>query len=305
MAESRTPELPALPPDATIIVPVRNFVLFPGVVMPVAVLRPRSVAAAQQALRDQRQIGIIMQKDPAVEDPRPDDLHRIGCIANILRYVTAPDGSHHLVCQGDQRFQVTDYLEGWPFIVARVLRIPESEPVSTEGEARFLHLQNQAVETVELLPQAPQELLAAIRSMTAPGALADLAAAYLDIRPEEKQEILETTDVVARMEKVSQLLAHRLEVLRLSAEIGKQTKAKLDERQREFLLREQMAAIQKQLGEGDDGKAQEIAELAQAIANAEMPQGGRGAGPQGAAAARAHARGGSRILAWSAPISTG
>ena len=128
------------------------------------------------------------------------------------------------------------------------------------------------METVELLPQAPQELLAAIRSMTAPGALADLAAAYLDIRPEEKQEILETTDVVARMEKVSQLLAHRLEVLRLSAEIGKQTKAKLDERQREFLLREQMAAIQKQLGEGDDGKAQEIADLAQAITNAEMPK---------------------------------
>src|SRR4051812_1443911 len=159
--------------------------------MPVAVLRPKSVAAAQQALRDQRQIGLLMQKDPAVEDPQPDDLYRIGSIANILRYVTAPDGSHHLVCQGDQRFQVTDFLEGWPFIVARVLRIPESEPASTESEARFLHLQNQAVETVELLPQAPQELLTAIRSLTAPGALADLAAAYLDIRPEEKQEILE------------------------------------------------------------------------------------------------------------------
>src|SRR4029453_1880566 len=240
--------------------------------MPVAVMRPKSVAAAQQALRDQRQIGIIMQKDAGVEDPRPDDLYRIGCIANILRYVTAPDGSHHLVCQGDQRFQVTDFLEGWPFVVARVLRIPESEPISTETEARFLHLQNQAVETVELLPQAPQELIAAIRSMTAPGGLADLAAAYLDIRPEEKQEILETIDVTARMEKVSRLLAHRLEVLRLSAEIGKQTKAALDERQREFLLREQMAAIQKQLGEGDEGKAQEIAELGQAITSAEMPK---------------------------------
>jgi ATP-dependent Lon protease len=272
VAESRTQDLPALPPDATIIVPVRNFVLFPGVVMPVAVMRPKSVAAAQQALRDQRQIGIIMQKDAGVEDPRPDDLYRIGCIANILRYVTAPDGSHHLVCQGDQRFQVTDFLEGWPFVVARVLRIPESEPISTETEARFLHLQNQAVETVELLPQAPQELIAAIRSMTAPGGLADLAAAYLDIRPEEKQEILETIDVTARMEKVSRLLAHRLEVLRLSAEIGKQTKAALDERQREFLLREQMAAIQKQLGEGDEGKAQEIAELGQAITSAEMPK---------------------------------
>src|SRR5262245_4243520 len=272
VAESLTNDPPALPPDATIILPVRNFVLFPGVVMPVAVMRPKSVAAAQQALRDQRQIGIIMQKDASVDDPRPDDLYRMGCIANILRYVTAPDGSHHLVCQGDQRFQVTDFLEGWPFIVARVIRVPESEPVSTETEARFLHLQNQAVEAVELLPQAPQELLAAIRSMTAPGALADLTTAYMDIRPEEKQEILETIDVTARMEKVSRLLAHRLEVLRLSAEIGKQTKAALDERQREVLLREQMAAIQRQLGEGDEGKAQEIAELAQAITKAEMPK---------------------------------
>jgi ATP-dependent Lon protease len=272
VADSRTNDLPALPPDATIIVPVRNFVLFPGVVMPVAVMRPKSVAAAQQALRDQRQIGIIMQKDPAVEDPSPDDLYKMGTIANILRYVTAPDGTHHLICQGDQRFQVTDFLEGWPFLVSRVLRIPESEPVSTEVEARFLHLQNQAVEAVELLPQAPQELVAAIRSVTGPGALADLATAYMDTRPEEKQEILETIDVTARMEKVSRLLAHRLEVLRLSAEIGKQTRAALDERQREVLLREQMAAIQRQLGEGDEGKAAEIAELAQAITKAEMPK---------------------------------
>jgi ATP-dependent Lon protease len=272
VAESQTNDVPALPPDATIIVPVRNFVLFPGVVMPVAVMRPKSVAAAQQALRDQRQIGIVMQKDAAVEDPGPDDLYRMGTIANILRYVTAPDGTHHLICQGDQRFQVTDFLPGWPFMVARVLRIPESEPVSTEVEARFLHLQNQAVEAVQLLPQAPQELAAAIRSVSAPGALADLATAYMDVRPDEKQEILETIDVTARMEKVSRLLAHRLEVLRLSAEIGKQTKAALDERQREVLLREQMAAIQRQLGEGDEGKAQEIAELAQAITKAEMPK---------------------------------
>src|SRR5262245_64995292 len=104
VAESLTNDPPALPPDATIILPVRNFVLFPGVVMPVAVMRPKSVGAAQQALRDQRQIGIVMQKDASVDDPRGDDLYRMGCIANILRYVTAPDGSHHLVCQGDQRF---------------------------------------------------------------------------------------------------------------------------------------------------------------------------------------------------------
>jgi ATP-dependent Lon protease len=152
-----------------------------------------------------------------------------------------------------------------------VLEIPEVEQRTAEIEARFLNLQRQAIEAVELMPQAPQELVAALQSATSPAALADLAAAYMDIKPDEKQEILETIDVVTRMEKVSRLLAHRIEVLRLSQEIGKQTKAALDERQREVLLREQMAAIQRQLGEGD-GKAAEIAELTAAIAKANMPK---------------------------------
>ena len=118
----------------------------------------------------------------------------------------------------------------------------------------------------------PAELLAAVQSIEAPPALADLAIAYMDVKPEEKQEILETVDIAARMDKVSRLLAHRIEVLRLSQEIGRQTKAALDERQREVLLREQMAAIQRQLGEGEEGKAAEMAELDKAIANAGMPK---------------------------------
>ena len=263
---------PPLPPDALVIVPVRNFVLFPGVVMPVTIGRPRSIMAAQQAMREQRPVGILMQRDPATEEPRPLDMHRMGTIANIVRYITAPEGGHHLICQGDQRFQIIEFLDGWPFLVARVLRIPEPHPSTPEVEARFLHLQSQAVEAIGLLPQAPQELLAAIQSVTAPAALADLATAYMDIKPEEKQEILETMDVLARMEKVSRLLAQRIEVLRLSAEIGKQTKAALDERQREVLLREQMAAIQRQLGEGEEGKAAEVAELSEAITKAGMPK---------------------------------
>jgi ATP-dependent Lon protease len=115
-------------------------------------------------------------------------------------------------------------------------------------------------------------LAGAIQSIQEPGALADLAVSYMDIKAEEKQEILETVDVAARIEKVSRLLAQRLEVLRLSAEIGKQTKAALDERQREVLLREQMAAIQKQLGEGEEGKAAELAELDKKITEAGMPK---------------------------------
>jgi ATP-dependent Lon protease len=123
-----------------------------------------------------------------------------------------------------------------------------------------------------LLPQVPADLLAAIQSLDTPSALADLAVAYMDVKSEEKQEILETIDITARMDKVSRMLGHRIEVLRLSQEIGRQTKASLDERQREVLLREQMAAIQKQLGEGDEGKAAEIAELDKAITDAGMPK---------------------------------
>src|SRR6201993_2493125 len=264
--------LPPLPPDALIIVPVRNTVLFPGLVLPITLGRAKSIAAAQQAVRDQRQVGILLQRDAEVSEPTPVDMHRMGSLANIVRYITGPDGSHHLVCQGEQRFQVVEYLNGWPFFVARVLQIPEPEAASAEGEARFVNLKAQTLEAIQLLPQAPPDLLAAIQSIDTPPALADLAIAYMDIKPEEKQEILETVDITARMDKVSRLLAHRIEVLRLSQEISRQTKAKLDERQREVLLREQMAAIQRQLGEGEEGKAAEMAELDKAITNAGMPK---------------------------------
>ncbi|HEY5066011.1 MAG TPA: endopeptidase La [Xanthobacteraceae bacterium] len=264
--------LPPLPADALIIVPVRSTVLFPGLVLPITLGRPKSVAAAQQAVRDQRQVGILMQRDAEVADPSAIDMHRMGTVANIVRYLTAPDGTNHLVCQGEQRFQIVEYLTGWPFMVARVLQIPEPALRGPEIEARFVNLKSQAVEAVQLLPQVPQDLLAAIQSIDAAPALADLATGYMDIKPEEKQEILETVDITARMDKVSRLLSHRIEILRLSQEIGKQTKAAFDERQREAVLREQMAAIQKQLGEGEEGKAAEMAELNKAIADAQMPK---------------------------------
>ncbi len=264
--------LPPLPDDAIIVVPVRNFVLFPGMVMPVTVGRPRSIAAAQQAVREQRPVGILKQRDPDVNEPTGLDMHRMGTIANVVRFITDQNGAHHLVCQGEERFQVVEFLSGWPFLVARVIRVAEPKAKTPEIEARLLHLRGQALEALELLPQAPRELVAAIQGIEQPGALADMAMAYMDVKADEKQEVLETVDVAARMDKVSKLLAHRIEVLRLSAEIGQQTKASLDERQREVLLREQMAAIQKQLGEGEEGKAAEMAELDKAIAKAEMPK---------------------------------
>ena len=272
MADEQARNSPPLPPDALVIVPVRKMVLFPGLVAPITVGRPRSIAAAQQAVREQRQIGILMQRDAEVADPAAIDLHRFGTVANVVRYMTAPDGSHHLICQGQERFQIVEFLNGWPFFVARVLRIPDQEARSTDIEARFVNLRGQALDAAQLLPQAPEELVAAISNIASPGALADFTAGTMDIAPEEKQEILETVDIGARIDKVSRLLAHRIEVLRLSQEIGRQTKAALDERQREVLLREQMAAIQKQLGEGDAGKGTEMAELSEAITKAKMPK---------------------------------
>ena len=264
--------IPPLPPDALIIVPVRGIVLFPHLVLPITLARPRSIAAAQQAVRDQRQVGILMQRAADIADPAPIDMHRMGTVASIVRYLTAPDGTHHLVCQGDQRFQVTEFLNGWPFFVARVVRIPEPESRSPEIEARFINLKAQTAEAISLLPQAPPELAASIQSITSPAALADLAVTYMDVTPEEKQEVLETVDLAARMDKVARMLAQRIEILRLSNEIGQQTRTALDKRQREALLREQMAAIQRQLGEGDEGKAAEIAELNEAITKAGMPE---------------------------------
>ena len=259
-----------IPSDALIIIPVRNVVLFPSVIAPITIARPKSIAAAQQALREQRPVGILLQRNAEVDDPGPDDLHRVCTVANIVRYLTGPDESHHIVCQGVQRARILDYLPGTPFLAARVLHIPELTTSSPEIEAHFLNLQRQAVEAVQLLPQAPPELVAALQSTASPGALADLTTSYMDIKPQEKQEILETIDLSTRMEKVSRYLSERLEVLRLSNEIGQQTKAAFDERQREAILREQMATIQRQLGEGD-GKAQEVTELSAAIANAKMP----------------------------------
>jgi ATP-dependent Lon protease len=272
-AEAKTdePSARSLPADAFIVLPVRNTVLFPEIIAPLTANRPTSVAAAQQAVREQRQILLVLQRDPDMDQPKRADLHDVGVIANILRYVVASESEHHLVCQGVQRFRITEMIEGWPYLAARGLHIPEPSDGGTEVEARFVNLRNEALEILDLLPQAPQELRQTVASITRPGLLADMAATYLDAAPEEKQEVLEAIDLIPRLDRISGLLAHRLQVLRLSHEIGAQTQAALSERQREVLLREQLATIQKELGEGD-ANAIEVAELSAAIDKADMPE---------------------------------
>ncbi len=269
-AEGSGSNLPPIPEDAIILLPVRNTVLYPGIVLPLTIGRKRSILAAQEAARREQPIGIVMQRDAAVDLPAEKDLYEVGTIANIVRYVTAPDGSHHIICQGQQRFRIREFLQGWPFFVARIERVVESELTGKEIEARMHRLKQLAHEALELLPQAPSELAAAIEGTSAAPLLADLVASFMDLKPEEKQEILESFDVQERLDKVIQKLAHRIEVLRLSEEISKQTKESMEKRQREFLLREQLKTIQKELGEIEPGAA-EIEELEKAIAEAKMP----------------------------------
>jgi ATP-dependent Lon protease len=258
-------------PDVMIVVPTRNMVLYPEMVLPLTVGRPSTVAAIQQAVREQRQIVLLLQREPENNDPKPTDLYRVGTIANVLRYMTSPEGGHHLVVQGVQRFRVTDFIDGQPFLVARGVHIAEPTATSPELEARFLVLKDQVRQVFDLLPQVPAEFRQTVEAATSPSLLSDLAATYLDVTPAEKQELLETVDLPQRLDKVSKLLAHRLEVLKLSAEIGNKTKASLDTRQREVLLREQMAAIQRELGEGEGSNKQELADLEKAIGEAKMP----------------------------------
>ncbi|MCC7081540.1 MAG: endopeptidase La [Burkholderiales bacterium] len=261
----------AVPEDAIIIVPSRNVVLFPGVVFPLTIGRPGSIAAAQEALRAERPIGVLLQREPEINTPGPENLHWVGTVANIMRYVTTEDGVHHMVCQGTQRFRVLQFLEGYPFLVARIAPVQTPDIGGAEIEARMLNLKARAAEMFQLLPQAPAELVAAIQGVNSANQLCDMVASFADVRVAEKQEILETFELPERMDKVAKLLAGRLEILRLTRKISEQTQETLGEQQRKHVLREQMRTIQKELGEADD-RAAEIEELEKLIGEAKMPE---------------------------------
>lgn len=268
--ESRSLVLPRLPDDALIILPVRNLVLFPQMVMPVGLGRPQSILAARQAVQQELPMGIVLQEQSDDETPSIADLKQVGTIANVMRLV-AGSGHHHLVLQGTERFRIVEPIEGYPFLVARVERIPEVQPDGPEIDAGMLALRDKALEALELLPQAPQELAGAITAIREPGVLADAVAGYLDLAAAERQELLELTDISARLERVLTLIDYRVEVLKLSQKITERTHETMSERQREALLREQLRSIQEELGEGDE-KAEELRELESRIDEAKMPE---------------------------------
>ena len=265
------PEAPGgLGKNVLAVVPVRQSVLFPGTVMPLIADRPEVAAALQAAAQDGKEVVVVLQRDPSVEAPGIADLHEIGTEARLLRYVTGRgDNTHHAIVQGVSRVRILGPAE-LPVLSATIERIAEPGETTPQIEAQRHQLRERAQETLSLIEQAPAELSGVVQSIEAPGQLADLVASLIEMPPDEKQEILETVPLATRLDRVLWRLAYRLQVLRLSAEIGNRTRQTMEGKQREFVLREQLKQIRKELGEDD--RAPEFEDLKRALSEAGLPE---------------------------------
>ena len=234
-----------MPDDALVIVPVRNMVMFPGMIVPISIGRESSIKAAQYAIKAERPLGILMQRNPEADAPMADDLMAMGTVAVILRYVTSPDGSHHIICQGQQRFRVLGYLDGFDFIVARVERLVEADAGpgdedKREIEARYFQLKERAVEVLQLLPNVPRGDAAGGAGCRQPRHAGGSGGWLRGHQARRKTGAARRSRPARRLDRVIDMLVHRIEVLNLSRDIDQRTKASIGEREREFLLREQL-----------------------------------------------------------------
>ncbi len=257
-------------PGTLILVSIMDTVLLPGVVMPLTIASPAAAAALQEAARTDQPIALVLQRQPYSETPSLADLHPIGSEARLLRYFTGRDGSHNAIMQGVGRIRIEAVFGEGLYPTVDVQRIIEPLDHSTEIDARLHQLRERGLATLRLIEHAPAELSSMLQSIDQAGALADFVTGMLDLSVGEKQEVLETIDLLPRLDRVIALLAYRHEVLKLSHDIGQQTRAAMGGRQRQFMLREQLTAIQKELGEADD-QASDISDLKQKLEQAGMP----------------------------------
>jgi ATP-dependent Lon protease len=249
-----------LPEDALIILAVRRMVLFPGASIPIVVGRDKSIAAVAVAAKLGRPIGVVMQKEAEDADPVPKDLFKVGTLAKIARYVPSPDGAHHVICEGETRIRIAEYIEGYPFLVARYKKIPEKTKRTAAIDARFIKLKDMALEALSLIPDIPLDFIQSIAAIDQPVEFTDLVAQHMDFESQEKQDILEIINLRTRLDRMIDLLSYRIEVLKLSQDIGRQTQEKMSKQQREHILRQQLQEIRRQLGEVNGG-GEELAEL--------------------------------------------
>jgi ATP-dependent Lon protease len=258
-------------PGTLPILALRNTVLFPGVVLPITVGRDASLKLVKDAFNNDRLIGVVAQKSSEVENPEPGDLYRFGTVATILKLIKMPDGSKSIVIQGKRRFEIEDYTQTEPYFEARVSAVVEDAAGDdVELQARIRSIKELAIQIVNLSPNLPSEAAYAIQNIDSPAFLIHFIASNLQIDVEEKQDLLQTRQLVDRAEKVMGHLNRELQVLQLSEEIRTRVKSDVDQQQREYLLRQQMKAIQDELGEADQGGV-EIKELRERADEKELP----------------------------------
>ncbi|MEQ1501152.1 MAG: endopeptidase La [Myxococcota bacterium] len=259
---------------ATLDIPVlaiRNTVIFPVLAFPINVGRNKSVRAVEEALAtEEKYLGIFAQRDPKTEDPEASDLYQVGTVVKILKMVKVPGNKLNVIIQGLARARIREWRDGSQYLRAE-LETFKPEPASREAEALMDTLRELAQKIIDLSPQIPAEASFLVRSIDEPGVLADIVASNLNIQPDEKQELLETFPTHERMQKVIALLNKEIQVLELSNKIQTEVKGEMDKAQREYFLREQLKAIQKELGEVDE-RQEEFEELKRSIKRAKMPK---------------------------------
>jgi ATP-dependent Lon protease len=260
-------------PDILAILPLRGTVLLPHAVLPLGAGRSSSIQLIEEALQAGRVVGAVMQRDPRQDAPGLDGLHRVGTVTAIHKAVKQPDGNLRLIVQGLGRFRLLEIVESEPFLRARIEPIEEAAPApDVELEALVRSVRSLFEKVVSLSPGLPDELITVVGSAEPPGTVADLIAATLPTLGNDlKQELLETIDARLRLQKLAAALAKEADVLELGSKIQSEVQSEVNKSQREYYLREQLKAIQKELGESDD-RTQEIETLRQKIESAGMSE---------------------------------
>ena len=258
-------------PDELPLLALRNTVVFPGAIIPLTVGRNKSLGSLSSVLENDGVIGVISQKAPETDDPALDDLYPVGTICQILKALAMPDGTQNVIAQGIARFHIDQIVRTEPYLVGKTSLLTEEEDASKEIEALALNVRELGRRSIELSEGIPDEVVVILQNIDRPGQLADYLAAHLSLSVEEKQDILEESNIRSRLQKLSVTLVKTLEVLELSHRIQNEVRGQIDKSQREYFLREQLKAIQRELGVAD-GASAEIDELREKVDEAEMPE---------------------------------
>jgi ATP-dependent Lon protease len=263
-------ETTSLPSELELpVLAIRNTVIFPVLAFPINVGREKSLKAIEEAMAGDKLLGIVAQQDAKNEDPDTDELHQTGTVVKILKSVIMPGNKLNVIIQGLSRIQIEQWNQTEPYLSAKVSVHEQTEPEGREFDKLLSQLRELARRIIDLSPHIPSEASFLVRSIDNPGMLADIVATNLSIGVEEKQELLETLDTRERIEKVIVLLQKEIQVLELSNKIQTEVKGEMDKAQREYFLREQLKAIQKELGEVDE-RQEEFEDLKKAIKKARM-----------------------------------